>query len=79
MIINAFPPKSVLSCTYSPCTIMTGKQLDFKKHSRCPCGAYVQVHNDRNVTDQMVGRNQGAIFLGPTKNLPFSSFAPGGR
>ena len=31
MMINAFPPKSGILRTYSPRTIMTGMQLDFKK------------------------------------------------
>ena len=31
MLLNAFHPKSVLSKTYSPDTIMTGKALDWKK------------------------------------------------
>ena len=31
IMINAFPPKSGLSCTYIPRTIMTGNQLDFNK------------------------------------------------
>ena len=48
---------------------MTGKQLDFKKQGRCPFGAYVQSHNDRNVTNKMIDPTQGAICLGPTGNL----------
>ena len=36
MMINSFPPKSGLSHTYIPCTIIIGKQLDFKKQCRCP-------------------------------------------
>ena len=31
MFLNDFPPKSGLSNTYSPQTIMTGKDLDWKK------------------------------------------------
>ena len=31
MMINAFPPKSGISHTYSPRTIMTGKQTYFNK------------------------------------------------
>ena len=69
MMINAFPPKIGLSRTYSPCTIMMGKQLDFKKQCRCPFGAYVQSHNNRNMTNLMVDWTQGATCLGPTVNL----------
>ena len=61
MMINAFPPKSCISCTYSPHTIMTGKQLGYKKKLRCPFGTYVKAHNDRNVTNQMIDRSQGTI------------------
>ena len=68
-MINAFPPKRSVSNTYSPRTIMTGNALDFKKHCRCPFGAYVQVHDDRYITNTMVERTQGAIFLGPTVNI----------
>ena len=56
MMINAFPPKICLSRTYIPHTIMAGKQLDFKKQCRFPFGAYVQAHNDRNMTNLMVDR-----------------------
>ena len=69
MVINAFPPNSVLSRTYSPCNIITGKELDFKNQCRCPFGAYIKYHDDRNVTNLMIDRNQGAICLGPTGNL----------
>ena len=66
---NAFPPNIGLSRTYSACTIMPGKQLDFKKKCRCPFGDYVQAHVDRNVTKIMVGSTKGAICLGPMGNL----------
>ena len=32
-------------------------------------GAYAQVHKDRNVTNTLEERTQGAISLGPTGNL----------
>ena len=69
MFLNAFPPKSGLSKTYSPCTIMTGKALDWKKSCKLHFGAYAQVHEDRNVTNTLEERNQGAICLGTTGNL----------
>ena len=69
MMINTFPPKSSLSRTYIPRTIMTGKQLDFKKQCRCPFGAYIHDHGDSNMTNLMVDQTQGAICLGPTGNL----------
>ena len=69
MMINDFPLNIGLSRTYSTCTITTGKKLDFKKQLWCPFGAYVQSHDDRKVTNQMVDRSQGAICLGSTVNL----------
>ena len=68
-MINAFPKKSSISRTYSPRTIITGKQLDLNKQCRCPFGAYIQAHDDRNVTSQMLDWTQCAICLGPTVNL----------
>ena len=68
IFLNAFPPKSVLSKTYSPCTIMTDKSLDCKKSCKLHFGAYAQVHEDRNVTNMLEERTQGAICLGPTCN-----------
>ena len=66
MMINASPPKSCLSRTYIPRTTMKGKQLNFKNQCRCPFGAYVQAHDNRNVTNLMVDWTQGDICLGPT-------------
>ena len=69
MFLNAFPPKSGIPKTYSSCTIMTGKSLDLKKSFKLHSGANAQVHEDRNVTNTLEERTQGAIFLGPTGNL----------
>ena len=78
MFLNAFPPKSVLSNIYSPCTIITGKSLDWKKICKLHFGAYAQVHEDRNVTNALEERTQVAICLGPTGNLQgtYNSFSP---
>jgi hypothetical protein len=38
--INAFPPASGVSKTFSPGTIMTGTALDLNKHCQIPFGAY---------------------------------------
>ena len=53
MFLNAFPPKSGISNTYSPLTIMTGKSLDWNKSCKLQFRAYVQVHEDRNVTNTL--------------------------
>ena len=69
MLLNTFPPKSVLSNTYSPRTIMTVKALDWNKSYKLHFGAYAQVHEDRNVTNTLEERTRGEICLGPTRNL----------
>ena len=69
MFLTAFSPKSGLSKTCSPRTIMTGKTLDWKKSCMLHFGVYAQVHEDRNVTNTLEERTQGGIFLGPTGNL----------
>ena len=67
--LNAFPPKFAISNTYSPRIIMTGKVLDWKKICKLHFGSYAQVNEDRNVTNTLEERKQGAICLGPTGNL----------
>ena len=69
MFLNAFPPKSGLSNTYIPCTIMISKALDWKKIFKLHFEAYAQVHEDRNVTNMLEDRTQGEILLGPTGNM----------
>ena len=68
VFLNAYPPKSGLSDTYIPCTIMTGKSLDWKKSCKLHFGAYMQVHKERNVTNTLEERTQRAICLGLTGN-----------
>ena len=69
MFLNASPPKSGMSKTYSPCTIMTGKSIDWKKTCKLHLGAYTQVHRYRKVTNTPEERTQGAICLGFTGNI----------
>ena len=69
MFLNAFPPKSGISKTYSLRKIMTGKALDWKKSCKLHFGAYAQVHEDRNVTNTLEERNQGAIHTKPTGHI----------
>ena len=53
MLLNAFPPKSGLSITYIPRTIMTGKMLDWKNKCTLPFGDYSQMHEERNITNTL--------------------------
>ena len=64
VFLNAFPPKSGLSKTYIPRTIMIGKALDWKKICKLHFRAYAQVHEERKVTNTLEERTQGEIFLG---------------
>jgi hypothetical protein len=66
---NAFPPSSGVSNTYSPRTIVTGAALDYNKHCRLPCGAYVETHEENEPTNTMAERTRGAICIGPTANF----------
>ena len=61
MLLNAFPPKSGMSKIYSPRTIMTGRDLDWKKFCKLHFRAYAHVHKDRNVTNTQEDRTQGVI------------------
>jgi hypothetical protein len=67
--LNAFPPSSGVSITYSPRTIMTGTTLDYNKHCRLPFGAYVETHEENDPTNTMAERTIGVICLGPTANF----------
>jgi hypothetical protein len=67
--LNAFPPASGISQTYSPRTIMTGTTLDYKKHCRLPFGAYVETHEENKPTNTLKERTRAAICLGPTANF----------
>ena len=69
MSLNTFPPKRGLSKTYSPFTIMRGKDLDWKKICKFHFRAYTQIHKDRNVTNTLDERIQGVICLGHTVNI----------
>jgi hypothetical protein len=67
--LNAFPPSSGVSKTYSPRTIMTGTTLDYSKHCKLTFGAYVETHEENNPTNNMKERTRAAICLGPTTNF----------
>ena len=66
MLLNKFPPKTVLSTSYILRTIRTGKTLIWNKMYNLSFGAYAQLHKDRNITNTMREQTQGAICLVPT-------------
>ncbi len=49
--------------------ILGGQKIDYKNVCRLPFGAYVQVHDDRQITNTMESRTTGAINLGATGNV----------
>ena len=71
-LLHSLPPKSGLSTTYTPRTIITGKELDWKKSRKLQFGAYAQVYEDRNNTNTLEERTQGAICLDTTGNLQWA-------
>jgi hypothetical protein len=50
-------------------TIMSGKNLDFKKHLSLLIGHYCQVHEEETPRNSQIARTKGAISLGPSGNL----------
>jgi hypothetical protein len=75
--LNAFPPLSGVSKTYSPRTIMTGTTLDYAKHCKLPFGTYVETYKENNPTNTMKEQTRPtANFQGSCKFLCLST---GGR
>jgi hypothetical protein len=55
---------------FSPRKLVFGeRKSDYNIICRIPFGAYVQVHDDLNVTNTMESRTTWAINLGPTGNI----------
>jgi hypothetical protein len=67
--LNAFPAKSGVSDTLSPCEIVYQHKLDFTKHCKLPFGTYCEVHDELTPTNTIVTCLTPAIVLGPTGNL----------
>jgi hypothetical protein len=67
--LNAFPPSSGVSDTYSPRNIITGTSLDYSNHCKVPFGAYVETHEENSPTNTMHERTCRAIYLGPSANF----------
>jgi hypothetical protein len=68
-LLNYFPPKSSISDTISPRTLLTGSTLNYKKDFFLPFGSYRQVHEDAASRNSMIACTKAAIYLGPTHNL----------
>ena len=67
--LNAFPVKFGVSATISLRTIMTQKLIDYNIYCQIPFGAYVQIHESNDPTnDTEALRTLAAVSLGPTGN-----------
>ena len=64
--MNVFPVEKGVSQDLSPRTILTGQQVDYKRHCRYQFGEYVQTHEEHN--NSMNPRTVGAIALRPVGN-----------
>ncbi len=67
--LNAFPMKSGVLETLSPCEIVMRNKLNFTKHCRVLFSSYCKTHNKPVLTNTMVTRSTPAIVLGLTGNL----------
>jgi hypothetical protein len=55
---------------YLPKDLIFGEEkIDHKTLCQLPFGAYVQLHNDKEITKNMESRTTGAMILGPTGNV----------
>ena len=64
--LNAFPVSRGASRDLSPCTILTGQKVDYKRHCRFQFGEYTQTHEEHN--NSMNPRTVGALALQPVGN-----------
>ena len=73
MWLNDLPVKSRVSSTLSPRTIITGNNLDCKKHCRAESGAFWEVHEENRLFNNINNdRTRSAICLGTTTNFQVS-------
>ena len=66
--LNALPSTQGISQEYSPRTIVTGQEIDFKKYCQYLFGEYVEAADIRTITNDNKPRTRPGIALGPTGN-----------
>ena len=64
--LNYFPVKGGVSRTYSPFMLMKQRKIQYNKHCVTPFGAYVQVNQDNDPTNDLRPRTLDAIYLRPS-------------
>jgi hypothetical protein len=67
-LLTYFPDKAGLSNHWSPCMIMAGKPLNYKKDLALKFGAYCQVHAHHTPRNSMKACTKGGICLGSIGN-----------
>ncbi len=67
--LNAFPVKSGISSTVSPCKLLVWWKLDYKKHCQVLPEMFCEVHKEPLPSNTMTPCTHEAITLGPMGNL----------
>jgi hypothetical protein len=67
--LNAFPVKSRIFSTFSPCKLLVQWKLDYKKHCQVLPGTYCEVHDKPSPSNMMTPCTHEAIALRPMGNL----------
>ena len=65
MALNFFDMKGGLKMDVSPRALLTGDQLDMKRHLRLQIGEYCQVHENEKPRNSPKARTHPALYLGP--------------
>ena len=66
--LNQVPSMNGISDSMSPITIVTGQQMVNYRDLKAWYGAYAQVHESNNITNNTHPRTVGAIVLGISSN-----------
>ncbi|KAL7552922.1 hypothetical protein ACHAWF_016178 [Thalassiosira exigua] len=69
MWLNAFPVKHGVSQVWSPREIVARTKLSWEKHCQLDFGAYCEVHDELDPTNNNAPRTHEAISMGPTGNF----------
>ena len=67
--LNYFPSKNGVSDKYSPREIMHKVKLDYKRHCAIPMFAYVQAHEEPQITNTIAQRAMDALYIRPTNSM----------
>ena len=68
-MLNYFPTKEGIFSELSPCSILTGESLDYKKKLTLHPGKYCQLHENEVPWNSDKARTKGSICIGSCGNL----------